>query len=64
MQIEIGGGTRRRLLASSLFLLARYVVGATSRNLKPASQDNAGVDYGSGTLPSGIRSRRVDTNNQ
>jgi pimeloyl-ACP methyl ester carboxylesterase len=64
MKTEISGATRRRLLASSLFLLARYGVGATSRNLEPAPQDNAGVGYGRGTLPSGIRSRRVDTNNQ
>jgi pimeloyl-ACP methyl ester carboxylesterase len=64
MVMEISGATRRRLLASSLFLLARYAVGATSRSLEPAPQDNASVDYGRGTLPSGIRSRRVDTNNQ
>jgi pimeloyl-ACP methyl ester carboxylesterase len=64
MVMEISGATRRRLLASSLFLLARYAVGATSRSLEPAPQDNASVHYGRGTLPSGIRSRRVDTNNQ
>jgi pimeloyl-ACP methyl ester carboxylesterase len=61
---EISGATRRRLLASSLFLLARHALGATSTNPVPAAQDNASVDYGKATLPRGIRSRRIDTNNQ
>ena len=61
---EIRGTTRRRLLASGLFLLARQAWGATSTNPVPASQDNASVDYGRATLPRGIRSRRIDTNNQ
>lgn len=62
MTSEFGGTARRRLLASSLFLLARHAVGAASR--APSSHDNASVDYGRATLPSGIRSRRVDTNSQ
>jgi pimeloyl-ACP methyl ester carboxylesterase len=62
--VEIGGTTRRGFLASSLFLLARQAFGATSTNPAPTSHDNASVDYGRATLPSGIRSRRIDTNNQ
>jgi pimeloyl-ACP methyl ester carboxylesterase len=60
---EISGATRRRFLAGSLFLLARHALGATSTSQKAASHDNASVDYGRATLPSGIRSRRIDTNN-
>lgn len=58
------GTTRRRLLVSSLFLLGRHAWGATSTAPVPASQGNTSVDYGSATLPRGIRSRRIDTNNQ
>jgi pimeloyl-ACP methyl ester carboxylesterase len=61
---EISGATRRRLLASSLFLLARHALGVTITNPVPAAQNNASVDYGKATLPRGIRSRRIDTNNQ
>jgi pimeloyl-ACP methyl ester carboxylesterase len=61
---ESSSTTRRRLLASSLFLLARHAVGSASTNRERASHDNASVDYGRVTIPSGIRSRRIDTNNQ
>src|SRR6266700_6219939 len=61
---ETSGTTRRRLLASGLFLLARHAVGASNMSSEPASHDNANVDYGRATLPSGIRSRRINTNNQ
>jgi pimeloyl-ACP methyl ester carboxylesterase len=64
MKVEICGTTRRLFLASSLFLFARHAVGTTSRSLEPTSHDNANVDYGKATLPSGIRSRRIDTDNQ
>jgi pimeloyl-ACP methyl ester carboxylesterase len=61
---KIGSAERRRLLASGLFLLARHALGAASTSPEPASPGNARVDYGSAALPPGIRSRRIDTNNQ
>jgi pimeloyl-ACP methyl ester carboxylesterase len=61
---EFSGTSRRCFLASSLFLLARHAVGTTGTIREPALDKNASVDYGESTLPSGIRSRRVDTNNQ
>src|SRR5882757_440801 len=64
MMGETSGTTRRRLLASGLFLLARHAVGALSTSREPASHDNANVDYGRATLPREIRSRRINTNNQ
>src|SRR5271170_2707973 len=64
MDAEISGTTRRRFLASSLFLLARQALGATVTSREVVSHDNASVDYGRATLPSGIRSRRIDTNNR
>ena len=63
MSAEIRGTTRRRFLASSLVLLARQALGAANTGPEPGAHENAGVDYGKATLPSGIRSRRVDTNN-
>jgi pimeloyl-ACP methyl ester carboxylesterase len=51
-------------LASGLFLLAPHTLGAAGTGRAPASPDNADVDYGRATLPRGIRSRRIDTNNQ
>ncbi|HWM69296.1 MAG TPA: alpha/beta hydrolase [Steroidobacteraceae bacterium] len=64
MKAQISGTTRRHFLASSLFLLTRHALGATSTNQESTSHDNARVDYGRATLPSGIRSRRVATHNQ
>jgi pimeloyl-ACP methyl ester carboxylesterase len=64
MTREICATTRRCFLASSLCLLARHAVGGMGTIREAASHDNAGVDYGKSALPSGIRSRRVDTNNQ
>jgi pimeloyl-ACP methyl ester carboxylesterase len=60
---EISSTARRRVLASGLFLLARHALGASTDPV-PASHDNTSVDYGTSTLPDGIRSRRIDTNNQ
>jgi len=51
-------------LAGGLYLLAHHAWGNSGVNPMPASRDTAGVDYGSATLPRGIRSRRIDTNNQ
>jgi len=61
---EIRATTRRQLLAGGLYLLAHHAWGNSGVNPMPASRDTAGVDYGSATLPRGIRSRRIDTNNQ
>ena len=59
MKIEL---TRRRFLASSL-LLASFGSRATNRTQAPRSPRNPDVEYGQATLPHGIRSRRIDTNN-
>ncbi len=59
MKIEL---TRRRFLASSL-LLASFGSRATNRTQAPRSPQNPDVEYGQATLPRGIRSRRIDTNN-
>ena len=64
MKGEISGTTRRRLLASGLFVLVGRAWGAADTNPAPASRDPARVDYGRTTLPAGIRSRRIDTHNQ
>jgi pimeloyl-ACP methyl ester carboxylesterase len=60
---QISSTARRRVLAGGLFLLARHALGAITDPV-PALNDNTSVDYGRSTLPRGIRSRRVDTNNQ
>jgi pimeloyl-ACP methyl ester carboxylesterase len=64
MRGETSDATRRGLLASGLFLLARHAVGASSTSPDSVTSDNGNVDYGRATLPNGIRSRRIDTNNQ
>lgn len=64
MKAEISGTTRRWFLASSSFLLARHALGATGTSQEPAPHDNPSVEYGRSTLPRGIRSRRINTNNQ
>ena len=55
--------TRRHFLAGGLYVLTRAGVGAASTNPVPGSNENSNVEYGRATLPQGIRSRRVDTNN-
>lgn len=64
MKAEFNGTTRRGFLAASLYLLARAGVGATGTNLAPRSHANPAVEYGQATLPEGIRSRRINTNNE
>ena len=64
MKAEPSGTTRRRFLAAGLYLLARAGVGATSTNLAPRSHVNPDVQYSQATLPEGIRSRRINTNNE
>jgi pimeloyl-ACP methyl ester carboxylesterase len=65
MKGQIGGKTRRHFLVSAMSVLAaRQFVGAASTIPGPSSHDNTRVDYGGATLPSGIRSRRIDTGNQ
>jgi len=60
---EINSPTRRRVLASGLFLLGRHTLG-DSTDPVPAFHENSSVEYGRSTLPDGIRSRRIDTNNR
>ena len=64
MTVELSRTTRRRVLASSLFLLARLGLGSTRASQATPSHRNSSVEYGQTTLPAGIRSRRIDTNNQ
>jgi pimeloyl-ACP methyl ester carboxylesterase len=64
MKAELSGTTRRRFLAAGLYLLARAGLGATSTSLAPRSHTNPDVQYGQATLPEGIRSRRINTNNE
>jgi len=64
MKSDIRATTRRRFVAGSVSLLASYACGATQTLNTPTTHNNANVDYGRATLPSGIRSRRIDTHNQ
>jgi pimeloyl-ACP methyl ester carboxylesterase len=65
MNDETKGITRRRLLAGGgMLFLARHGWAARDTDRVFAPQGNAGVEYGAATLPLGIRSRRIDTNNQ
>jgi len=64
MKSDIRATTRRRFVAGSVSLLASYAGGATRTLQIPTTHNNANVDYGRATLPSGIRSRRIDTHNQ
>jgi pimeloyl-ACP methyl ester carboxylesterase len=47
-----------------MVLLAARQVGAARPSDMPRWHENPNVDYGKSTLPIGIRSRRIDTNNQ
>jgi pimeloyl-ACP methyl ester carboxylesterase len=47
-----------------LSLFACEALGTGRSDRVRASRDNASVEYGRATLPQGIRSRRVDTNNE
>ena len=57
--------TRRRLLASGgMLFLARHGWAARDSDRAFPAPGNSSVEYGGATLPPGIRSRRIDTNNQ
>lgn len=58
--------TRRRFLQATGFLAASASLGFGKASVASHNDGytNAGVEYGKHTLRPGIRSRRIDTNNQ